>query len=142
MPLIFDWTTWSEWIPLTELDLGTIPNKPGTYVVATRTPITRVLGSDPEGFLDVGESSTLRKRIASFLTCAQNPNAYGHMAGIRFALMRFGELFPVSTLWIRYAVLETKELAYAAEGALLKHYTQEHRELPPLNYKYNWSAHE
>lgn len=142
MPINIEWQDWSEWTKLAELNLESVPNAPGAYVIATRSDIRRVVGTDPDGILDVGETKYLNDRISSFISCAIDPNTYGHMAGVRFTLLGFGEIFPYNTLWIRYIKLKTKELAYSVEGEILKQYVGEHKELPPLNYKYNWSKHE
>ena len=67
----FDWTNWTEWENLTELDLRSLPTGPGAYVLSTGTPIRRVIGKDDLGILDIGESGRLRGRLRSFLRCAR-----------------------------------------------------------------------
>lgn len=142
MNVAYNWEPWSDWIKLDILDLVSVPNGSGAYVIAIRKPIHRVVGTDPDGFLDIGESDHLRNRISSFIRCAKNPDSYGHMAGVRFAFLGFADAFPFPSLWIRWTSSKDKQGAYSTEGELLKQYVSIHKELPPLNYKYNWSRHE
>ena len=135
------WEGWSDWAKLAELTLEAIENAPGTYAIATREEIARVVGKDPDGILDVGESEYLRDRLRAFIRCAQDPDAYGHMAGVRFAFLGFSGIFPFDSLWVRWRLTKNKAEAYAMEGRLLSAYVNLHKELPPLNYKYNWSNH-
>jgi len=138
--LIFDWTGWTKWAPLVDLDLATVPNTPGAYVIATDRPISRAVGVDQEGFLTVGESGKLSDRLWGFRECVTKPGAKWHSAGWRFAYFKFQRHFPVASLRVRWAALDTKAAAYSAEGTLLLAYLREHGELPPLNYKFNWQA--
>src|SRR5262249_46633196 len=138
----FDWTGWTEWTTLIDLDLATVPQGPGTSVIATDRPINRAVGTDPEGFLDVGESGRLSDRLWGFRQCVTVPGAEWHSARWRFAFFRFGRHFPVSTLRVRWVATEAKAQAYRVEGRLLLAYLLCHGELPPLNYKFNWDAFE
>lgn len=138
----YNWEFWSDWVKLDGIDLSKIPDSPGAYVIASRVPIHRVIGIDFDGFLNVGESENLRRRIYSFIRCAINPHSSGHMAGVRFAFLGFSDSFLFSSLWVRWVLSQNKQGAYSTEGELLKHYVRIHKELPPLNYKYNWSKHE
>jgi hypothetical protein len=144
--LMFDWDGWTEWTPLTALDLSTdrspVPKKPGAYVVATDRPVSRAVGTDTEGFLDVGESGKLRDRLWGFQECVTNRGAEWHRAGWRFAFFRFERHFPVSSLRVRWRATDTKSEAYRLEGQLLLVYLTRHGELPPLNYKFNWDSFE
>lgn len=141
MALSYNWEGWTDWVKLEGLDLKSVKNEPGTYVIATRQEITRVVGKDADGLLDVGESENLRDRLNSFIRCAKNPDSCGHMAGVRFAFLGFSESFPFDSLWVRWFIAKDKNAAYTAEGGILKTYVTLHKELPPLNYKYNWSNH-
>jgi hypothetical protein len=138
----FDWTGWTEWVPLIGLDLSMVPCGPGAYVIATDRPINRAVGVDQEGFLDVGESGKLRDRLWGFRECVTDRGAERHSAGWRFAFFRFERHFPVASLRLRWVSEESKALAYRAEGRLLLAYLLRHGELPPLNYKFNWQAFE
>ena len=138
----FDWTGWTAWVPLIGLDLGTVPNGPGAYVIATDRPINRAVGIDPDGILDVGESGRLSDRLWGFRQCVTVRGAEWHSAGWRFAFFRFDRHFPVNTLRVRWAAAESKAAAYRAEGQLLRAYLMRHGELPPLNYKFNWQSFE
>jgi hypothetical protein len=138
----FDWTAWSPWASLDSLDLKAVSTGPGAYVIAADRPINRAIGVDAEGFLDVGESGSLRKRIRDFKRCAGLRGEEGHMAGWRFAFFRFERRFELSSLRVRCFSCETKAAAYRAEGQILLAYLQRHCELPPLNYKFNWDVFE
>lgn len=63
----------------------------------------------------------------------------GHMAGWRFEFFRFGRYSPLSSLRIRWSAAKSKKAAYAAKGQILFEYVEQHGELPPLNYKFNWN---
>jgi hypothetical protein len=138
----FDWTGWTEWTPLIGLDLGTVPQGPGAYVIASNRPINRAVGVDPDGFLDVGESGRLSDRLWGFRQCVTVRGTEWHRAGWRFAFFRFERHFPVDTLRLRWVAADSKADAYRAEGRVLLAYLMRHGELPPLNYKFNWQAFE
>jgi len=138
----FDWTGWSHWVGLETLDLKTIPKTAGAYVIATDKPINRAVGTDPLGFLDVGESSELNGRLRSFKRCAFQRDVTGHMAGWRYAFFNFKMHFSHTSLRVRWFSTESKEKAYAAERRVLVEYLKAHCELPPLNYKFNWDEFE
>jgi len=138
--LDFDWTDWTDWTPLIGLVFSNVPWTPGAYVIATDRPVNRAIDTDEEGFLDVGESDSLRSRLQSFVRCASNRGKEGHMAGWRYAFFHFNQSFPLSTLRVRWVSRETKAEAYRAEGRLLLAYLRRHAELPPLNYKFNWDS--
>ena len=94
----FDWSNWTSWSILSELDLKVVPSDPGVYVIAAGRTFSRVVGDDPEGILDIGESVGLRQRLRDFIRCATNRGQVGHMAGWRYAFFRFDRLFPFATL--------------------------------------------
>jgi hypothetical protein len=135
-----DWSGWTEWRALSTLDISAVPDAPGAYVIATDRPVNRAVGTDPNGFLDIGEPGSLRYRLRGFYRCITKRGEEGHMAGWRFAFFRFERRFPLGSLRVRWRATDDKEEAYRAEGHLLLAYLREHCELPPLNYKFNWKA--
>jgi hypothetical protein len=138
----FDWKNWSDWIPLEDIqtiDFTSLPSKPGTYVIATDGPLTRAIDVDPNGISSIGESDDLRTRLQKFASCASISGKEGHIAGWRYAFFQFQRYFPLSTLRVRWRVSLTKEIANELEGEMLLIYLSNHLELPPLNYKFNWS---
>ncbi len=133
-----DWSLWTGWHNLTGIDWDTVPAQCGAYIVASARPISRAVGIDQEGFLDVGESVDLAERLRAFNRCATNPGKTGHMAGWRFAHLRLSRHFPIEQLRVRWRTVATKDDAYSLEGEILRAYVTQHGELPPLNYKFNW----
>ncbi len=132
-----DWKEWTEWEPLHSC-ISNLPTGPGAYMIAAKKPINRAVGKDVEGILDIGESKTLRARVRSFIACARGAQQSGHMAGWRYKKYDFESNFPFNTLFISWHAATTKPEAYALEGHMLKEYIEQHKELPPLNYKFNW----
>jgi hypothetical protein len=137
-----DWSLWTDWRALDGLDWSLVPTEPGAYIIAASQPIHRAVNTDAEGFLDVGESDNLAKRLWSFHWCASHRGKKGHMAGWRFAFFRFERQFPLAELRVRWRATATKQEAYRAEGQVLLGYLRRHCELPPLNYKFNWKMFE
>jgi hypothetical protein len=137
--LEYDWSNWTDWNPLNTLDFSRVPNAPGAYVVATNIPINRIVGPDSDGFLDVGESSSLRKRFKDFCKCIKNRHIEGHAAGWRYSFYHLKHQFPISTLRIRWLIMPSRAEAKKIEGYLLLAYLRQHYELPPLNNRENWS---
>jgi hypothetical protein len=80
--------------------------------------------------------------LASFMRCAQRRGTGGHMAGWRYAFFYFCDHFPFSTLKVRWYAAKDKGDAYGAEGRIMLVYLQNHCELAPLNYKFNWQEFE
>ncbi|WP_127475160.1 hypothetical protein [Sulfurivermis fontis] len=134
------WGDWSEWENLLRADLSRIPDGPGAYMIAAKSSINRAYGTDEEGILDVGESGRLRHRIKSFIACANGNRRSGHMAGWRFNRFKFDSKFPLDSLYLSWHRTESKEEAYKLEEKILESYLEQHSELPPLNYKYNWAS--
>jgi hypothetical protein len=131
---------WIDWLQLCALKSSDIPTEPGAYLVATRSPLNRAAGTDSDGVIDIGESNHLRSRIMSFIGCATGKRKEGHMAGWRYFNFDFDTIFPFDSLWIRWTTVKTKEDAYKVEGELLHSYIDIYKELPPLNYKFNWTG--
>jgi hypothetical protein len=138
----YDWTGWSDWQSLVGIDFHSIPQGPGAYVIATGQPLSRAIGTDPDGFLDIGESVGLSQRLYDFVRCATKRGDEGHMAGWRYAFFHFDRHYPFESLRVRWLETDTKEDAYRAEGRLMLEYLNRHSELPPLNYKFNWKLFE
>src|SRR5688572_16952707 len=136
----YDWKGWRAWKNLSRLDLEAVSSGPGAYVIAADRPVGRAVGVDPHGFLDIGESGSLRQRFRDFLRCSGTKRQYGHMAGWRYCFFCFERHFPRDTLKVRWVETPTKAAAYASEGRLLLTYLRNHCELPPLNYKFNWDT--
>lgn len=140
-----DWRGWSDWHNL-GLQQGfsfvAAPKKPGTYVIATDRPLHRAVGKDEDGILTIGESASLHRRMQVFAKCALTHSTPGHISGWRFSFFRFDRTFPFSSLRVRWKTTATKKAAYELEGRMLLRYLQEHLELPPLNYSFNWSPFE
>ncbi len=107
----YDWNGWTDWMHFYTLDLKTVPNQAGAYVLSTTRPINRAIKTDPMGILDIGEtgkgSETLRKRVTNLRRCMTQRGSRGHMAGWRFAFFRFERHFSHDSrgifLTIRYA---------------------------------------
>lgn len=135
------WKGWTDWLPLLK-NARDIPCSPGAYMIAAHKAINRAVGEDVEGILDIGESVNLRKRIRDFIGCAQGTRQLGHMAGWRYHEYDLAPHFPLESLFICWHTAASKPEAYALEGAMLKAYLQQHKELPPLNYKFNWPTEE
>lgn len=134
-----NWQGWEpEWLKLTE-HYRSAPTTPGAYLICADRDINRAVGVDEHGILTIGESENLRRRLSAFVRCAKTPAAAGHMAGWRFNYASFEKVFPLESLWVSWYPTANKALAYAKEGEMLGLYLAEHYELPPLNYKFNWS---
>lgn len=134
-----NWQGWEpEWLKLTE-HYKSAPAAPGAYIICADRSIARVVGIDENGILTIGESTNIRSRLSSFVRCATFPKATGHMAGWRFSKSLFEREFPLDSLWVSWYPTNDKPAAYAKEGQMLGLYLAEHYELPPLNYKFNWS---
>jgi hypothetical protein len=136
----YDWSGWTKWHNLLKLDFSGVKAGPGAYVISAGQRIGRSVGIDPDGFLDIGESGALRNRIGRFLACSGTSGQTGHMAGWRYYFFGFDRHFVPSSLRVRWIVTDTKAQAYAIEGQTLLTYLRNHFELPPLNYKFNWSS--
>lgn len=127
-----------------------LTEEPGVYLLARAShagslkphPIRRLLQADPHGLLDIGEAANLRRRLGQLRECVAQPGTLGHMAGWRLGhlglLRKLG--CESEDLLVSHFVVKTKEDAYGWEGWLLRTYFELFGELPPLNYKFNWSA--
>ncbi|CAN5292991.1 hypothetical protein BH11PLA2_BH11PLA2_51340 [soil metagenome] len=137
-----NWSLWTDWQQIDGLDWSLVPQSPGAYIISASQPINRAVGTDPDGYLDVGESDSLFNRLKSFHRCSTQRGKTGHMAGWRFGFFNFEEHYPLSELRVRWRATGSKSDAYAAEGQVLLEYIRRHCELPPLNYKFNWQVFE
>jgi hypothetical protein len=137
-----------DWRPLTGEEIKKVPVKEGAYIVRAKNEYSKVqvmrrcVGEDEHGILDVGESQNLRQRLGALLNCMCDATQTGHMAGWRYAYLGMNELFPLDRLEFAYQTTKDKDAAYALEGKILEAYVRRHYELPPLNYKFNWSGFE
>ena len=136
----------SQWFPLTDGNIQQVPSKPGVYEIRCKgKSVQRLLGKDDDGILDIGESLNLQTRLRTFLRCASDSNKGGHAAGMTFARLKLRlsrKGFLVDKLEFRWKTTDSKDEAYEAEGELLDAYVSRFGELPPLNYKFNWSNYE
>lgn len=147
------WNSWSfpggdAWSPWATLSPSLkLRDRPGAYVLglpAIRGPLGRLLAADPHGILDVGESERLASRIDVLRRCVTRAGERGHMAGWRLGSGGLLRNLKIEAADLRvsycYAKPATKDVAYRIEGTLLRTYYELFGELPPLNYKFNWSA--
>lgn len=137
----YDWTKWTpQWQNLLALDLKSVTTGPGAYVIATGNPLKRAVGEDELGILDIGETGALRDRFRKFIRCSGERFQKGHMAGWRYCFFCLDRVFTRAKLQVRWIETQTKQAAHAIEGEVLLAYLRNHCELPPLNYKFNWSS--
>lgn len=133
------WKGWTNWISLDESaksDAGP-PSEPGVYALRARgMVIRRMLGTDEHAVLDIGQSKLLARRLTQLRACASGVRLRGHMAGWRYAYLSLAERLPPHSLEVAWRVGED---CYRLEGATMKAYLDAFGELPPLNYKANWS---
>ena len=130
---------WTGWCPLSSV-IGEVETAPGAYVVRVRNQsFNRFVGTDKLGILDIGETGNLRSRLRDFIKCAKNPKATGHMAAWRYSYLGLGRMFPLDELEVRWSICKDKEEAVKKEAEVMRKYVDKHYELPPLNYKFNWS---
>lgn len=131
---------WTKWVGLHDAVSGrAIGAGPGAYVIRAGRPIHRAVGTDKLGIIDIGESTGLRSRLRAFAKCASTPGAQGHMAGWRYADLGMDTIFPLAELLVRWCDLQSKDEAVKVEAEVMTKYIKIHYELPPLNYKFNWS---
>jgi hypothetical protein len=134
----YRWSGWSDWKSLAALRDGKfrdISEEPGTYAIAaTNLEIHRVLGTDTNGMLYVGETGKwLRWRMKAFCDCVEYAKDT-HVAGWRYNLVGLKTCAPPASLRFRWFTAPDKESARRVECELLYAYVTEHCELPPLNY--------
>ncbi|MEM6394443.1 MAG: hypothetical protein AAF797_16880 [Planctomycetota bacterium] len=136
----FSWSGWTPWEKLSAIDVSTLNPGPGNYVIAAARPLARAHGIDRYGLLTIGESSGLQQRIRDFIRCATREGQEGHIAGWRYNYFGFDSVFPFKSLLIRWQAAESKAEANKIEAQTMRSYLDDHFELPPLNYKFNWSG--
>ncbi len=76
-----DWSDWTDWELLSIVDINSIPKGPGVYIIAAEKELSRAVGVDEHGILDIGESERLNFRVRAFISCATGARQEGHMAG-------------------------------------------------------------
>lgn len=158
MATLKQWKDWNfpnrgrfnDWSKLTIDTINSIKAKPGVYLLAIplekgslkTISLGRFLATDPHGLIDIGEAQNVKQRIKTLFACATEEGTTGHMAGWRLKnlniLDRIGH--QAEELLISWYYLKNKNEAYEWEGWLLKEYFELFGELPPLNYKFNWSS--
>ncbi len=126
---------WSGSHNLKDLNREKIPDLAGVYKILADRPICRLLGTDKEGILDIGESIDLRKRITIFRSCIKGSRKQGHAAGVRFRDRELLNSFAEETLLVRWKKTggKDKRKAQAEEARLLQKYRNDFGENPPLN---------
>ncbi|CAN96796.1 hypothetical protein predicted by Glimmer/Critica [Sorangium cellulosum So ce56] len=136
---------WNDWQPLSTEVIADVQQKAGAYVLglpASKRPLGRLIQAEPHGLLDVGESRNLNQRLRNLYRCMSTEGERGHMAGWRLGsggLLRQLNLTP-SQFQVSWCYAPTKDEAYRVEGTILRAYYSLFGELPPLNYKFNWST--
>jgi hypothetical protein len=102
--------------------------------------ISRAVGRDREGVLDIGKSVHLRRRLAAFFRCVTAKKArHGHMAGWRYKDLGLHRQYPPERLEVCWCTAEDEDEALRLEADALEEYARKHGELPPLNYGGNWA---
>lgn len=135
----------NNWNELTDLQIKNIPSKPGAYKIrickskCKPIKINRFIGVDKDGIIDIGQSKDLRNRLRTFKKCVETHDYGGHMAGWRFNYLKLSQKLKFPILEFTYKKCNSKKQAYEQEHKWMKEYVHEHKELPPLNYSYNWS---
>jgi len=137
-------SAWTDWHAFSPSTLALVSATPGAYVLGlpAGVPLGRLLRADPHRLLDVGEASNLNKRLNTLWRCATTQGTPGHMAGWRLGSMQLLARLGcrADELRVSWCMAGTKSEAYSHEGALLRTYFDLFGELPPLNYKFNWSG--
>ena len=136
---ISKWKGWTDWELLDGLDFRTVTTGPGVYVIVANKPLSRVVGVDRTGILDIGESAWLRSRLRMFFRSASGCKKVAHSAGRRYLLFKLDRHIPFHTLRVRWTKLKTKAESKHMEGKLQREYIKHHCELPPLNAQFTWS---
>lgn len=134
---------WADWSFFSSENIARVTEGAGAYALGMRRrPISRMLGTDAAGVLDVGEGGELRSRLQQLLACVSTPGTTGHMAGWRLGTIGLMAKLGVSPRDLRFTwcPANSKDEAYRLEGTLLRYYFTAFGELPPLNYKFNWAV--
>ena len=137
---------WTEWKCFGDKGISNIPQKGGVYQFrcvgedGNPKPIRRLLGDDLEGFVYIGESDNLQKRIKGFWTTIQKQDRSRHAASWTYVSHDYYPIFPPQNLQYRYLLVKTK---IPTEFNLLLSYRKKFMDLPPLNssrgnYPGNW----
>lgn len=136
------WEKWSSWLPLTREGIKNAPWNAGAYLLRVRQgekgrvpALPRLLGRDPNAILDIGQSGVIRMRLLRFLACSADNDARGHMAGWRYRYLKLHERLPGRLEFCFVTGVDPVKM----EARLMTEYLNQFGELPPLNYKFNWS---
>lgn len=129
---------WMKWVPLQEALKGEGERKlpkdaGGIYEIAVERPIRRLLGTDTDGILMIGQTTgktqSLFTRVRAFRESAFNGKER-HSEGMRFSRLKLArESGPLRVRWVKTRSRNPLGL----EQKLLKKYQVEFGELPPLN---------
>lgn len=128
--------TWSDWA---EYDQSVSVWEPAVYefrlCCGSAVPIPRLLGTDKEGLLSIGETNNMEGRRKAFYS-STFPDGYGHPAGKMLGLIAeltiLRKKFPKCTFQYRFIKM-TKAKAKEKQDELLVRYILEFGEPPPLN---------
>lgn len=141
---------WSGWFDLAHIagkkvNLDLVKEnleKPGGYIIRIEgRKIHRFGGIDVLGIIDIGQSNHLWNRINQFHRCLgmQDRDKCGHMAGWRFRWLELSIDFSVEKLRVAWRNTKDNERPDDVEAKAMRCYINLFKELPPLNYKFNWS---
>ncbi len=114
-----NWDGWTDWVAL---DDASPPPGAGVYAVSCGRKTARVGADDPEGILDIGESSSLRTRLLAFRRCASSAGTRGHMAGWRLRVTGLTARLGSPPLRVRWREYDDRAAAYRGEGDQLGAY--------------------
>lgn len=115
-----------------------VPDNPGIYRIYSIDrnenphPLPRVLGTDLDGVLYIGNSENLKERVRMLWRVLQpNLRATAHTFGMNYkSLEVIRNAFPLETLAIEYEVNENPK---QYEKEQIEIYRQKFGEVPPLN---------
>jgi hypothetical protein len=133
---------------LSEVEVHTIPESPGVYVVCwikegDVVPVPRILGVDKAGILYVGSTTNIANRLKSLLKTirmARGENEkpskkYRHTLVLTLLYTGLAERISSKDLLVYYKTFTNKKEAEIQEALFLYEYTRLYGEPPPLNLK-------
>lgn len=122
-----------KWYKLNDKNIKSLPNAPGVYIIRYRKPINRLIKSDKNGIIVIGESETLNSRLLKFYLSSHITKHNSHSEGIRFRLLDLKKIIPIFELSFATFNCKSKRNAKKKQDYLFKKYQFEFGELPPLN---------
>jgi len=96
-------------------------------------PITRFIGTDPEGILHIGMSRNLLSRLKSFYGGAVKTKVHAHFASRQFVYWHYDNVIPAEDLWFDFIPLENVKAAKECETKLHETYRKKFLDRPPLD---------